>query len=187
MQNETTLKKMAQSQEDLLLVDSKDQVLGSIEKITAHQGVGKLHRAFTVFLQNSKDEWLITQRSAQKPLWPLWWDGACSSHPWYPDETAEAAVLRRLPFELGTTNSQLTNLRWSHSYEYHAVYSEEWSENEINHIFVANYDGILSPNSDEVADHQWLSSDEITHRLSYDHYFAPWFTQAWQGIHNVAD
>lgn len=172
-----------QTQNELLIaVDSQDQVLHSIGKVSAHQGSGTLHRAFTIFLKNSKNEWLITQRSQTKPLWPLWWDGACSSHPWYPNETVLEAVFRRVPFELGIDAEKAKNIREIHSYEYHAVYSPEWSENEINHILVGEYDEDPTPNPSEIADYQWLASRQIKKLLEDPRFFAPWVKQAWDGL-----
>lgn len=174
--------KMESGNETIMLVDSNDAIIGEIGKIEAHQKAGRLHRAFTIFLQNQKGEWLITKRSEQKPLWPLWWDAACSSHPWFPNETIEQAALRRLPFELGLQIEQVHNLRVLRAYEYHAVYSPEWSENEINHIVVANYDGELSVNTNEVSDFKWFTPAQINKLLALPNHFAPWFSQAWNSI-----
>ncbi|HNQ16486.1 MAG TPA: isopentenyl-diphosphate Delta-isomerase [Candidatus Woesebacteria bacterium] len=175
-------KQMESGNETIMLVDSIDTVIGEIGKIEAHQKAGRLHRAFTIFLQNQKDEWLITKRSEQKPLWPLWWDAACSSHPWFPNETIEQAALRRLPFELGLHIKEVNNVRVVGTYEYHAVYSPEWSENEINHIVVANYDGELLVNPNEVSDFKWLAPSQIDERLTQPNLFSPWFAQAWQEV-----
>jgi isopentenyl-diphosphate delta-isomerase len=177
--------KMESGIETIVLINSADEVIGEIGKIEAHQKVGRLHRAFTIFLQNQKGEWLITKRSEQKPLWPLWWDAACSSHPWFPNETIEQAALRRLPFELGLQIEQVHNLTEVFAYEYHAVYSSEWSENEINHIVVATYDGSVSPNTNEVAEFQWLTSAHIDELLNQSNYFAPWFEQAWLEVRKI--
>ncbi|MBP9781527.1 isopentenyl-diphosphate Delta-isomerase [Candidatus Woesebacteria bacterium] len=173
---------MNSGNETIMLVDSSDAVIGEIGKIEAHQKLGRLHRAFTIFLQNQKGEWLITKRSEQKPLWPLWWDAACSSHPWFPNETIEQAALRRMPFELGLQIEQVHNLRVAGAYEYHAVYSPKWSENEINHIVVANFDGELSVNSNEVTDFKWLTPEQIDERLTKPNLFVPWFAQAWHEV-----
>ena len=59
--------------EPLILVNSQDEIVGHEEKLTSHQGDGMLHRAFSIFIFNSKGELLIQQRSEQKPLWPMFW------------------------------------------------------------------------------------------------------------------
>jgi isopentenyl-diphosphate delta-isomerase len=64
---------------NLVLVDENDNQVGVKEKIAAHLGDGDLHRAFSILIFNSKGETLVTQRSAEKMLWPLFWDSACAS------------------------------------------------------------------------------------------------------------
>ena len=54
--------------ERLILVDSQDQSVGTLSKTECHAGEGVLHRAFSVFLFNSKHELLLQRRSASKPL-----------------------------------------------------------------------------------------------------------------------
>ena len=67
--------------EPLVLVDSADHDQGFLDKASCHDGDGVLHRAFSVFLFNSKLELLLQQRSGQKRLWPMWWSNSCCSHP----------------------------------------------------------------------------------------------------------
>ncbi len=45
--------------EKVLIVDKRNNILGSKEKTIAHQGKGILHRAFTVFLINDSGEILL--------------------------------------------------------------------------------------------------------------------------------
>lgn len=172
----------------IVRVDSSDHPLGPVDKVDAHRGAGVLHRAFTAVLINENNQLLVSQRSAQKPLWPHWWDLACSSHPWYPDETAVAAAARRLPFELGIDPSKVTPLRDILTYEYHAVYSPEWSENEVNHIVIGNYHGPLHPNPSEVQATRWLSQDDLSAELAQkNHRFAPWVEVVWQDLIHFLD
>ena len=44
---------------------------------------GLLHRAFSVFLFNSKGELLLQQRAQEKITFPLYWTNTCCSHPLY--------------------------------------------------------------------------------------------------------
>lgn len=51
---------------------------------------GMLHRAFSVFLFNTKGELLLQQRSDAKITFPGYWTNTCCSHPLYiPDELTE--------------------------------------------------------------------------------------------------
>lgn len=177
----TAQQRMELDEELLIRVNSADTNLGSIGKATAHSGAGTLHRAFTIFLRNQTGEWLLAQRSEHKPLWPLWWDAACSSHPWFPDESVEKAALRRVPFELGIAPDQLLAITNLGAYEYHAVYSPQWSENEVNHTLLATVanSNQLQLNPREVATTRWAATAEVDAQLVGEHQFAPWFAQAW--------
>lgn len=179
----TPLDRMRSENEQLIAVNSQNEPLNPVEKVAAHQNPGTLHRAITVFLFNPANELLVTQRSAQKPLWPLWWDAACSTHQWWPEETALAAAKRRLPFEIGIDVEQVHNLTEQFHYEYHAVYNDEWAENEINFIVTGVTEMHPKINLEEVADFQWLSRADIEVELAKeDHRFAPWFPLAWNHL-----
>ncbi len=80
------------SQDDLMhkdecvLVDERDAVLGAASKFDAHrfephQPRGRLHRAFSVFLFNTRNELLLQQRAASKITFPNVWTNTCCSHP----------------------------------------------------------------------------------------------------------
>ena len=83
----------------VVLVDSQDNELGKMEKLEAHEK-GLLHRAFSIFLFNSKGEMLIQQRALSKYHSPGLWTNACCSHP-APNESIIQAGNRRLKEELG--------------------------------------------------------------------------------------
>ncbi len=52
-------------EEKIILVDRQDNPIGTMPKLLAHQQ-GRLHRAFSVFIFNTKGELLIQQRAAHK-------------------------------------------------------------------------------------------------------------------------
>src|SRR4051812_48919929 len=85
--------------EQVILVDEQDRETGTMEKLQAHIE-GKLHRAISVFIFNSKNELLLQQRAAGKYHSSLLWTNTCCSHP-RPGETAYAAAHRRLYEEMG--------------------------------------------------------------------------------------
>jgi len=68
-----------------------------------------LHRAFSIFLYNSKDELLLQQRASSKKTFPNHWTNSCCSHPLYgfspPEEDGiegiRRAAARKLQNELG--------------------------------------------------------------------------------------
>ena len=74
----------------MILVNERDEPLGSMEKMEAHRK-GALHRAFSVFIFNSRGEMLLQQRALKKYHSGGLWTNACCSHP-RPGETNEAAI-----------------------------------------------------------------------------------------------
>lgn len=94
--------------EPCILVDDDDKILGPISKHDAHWKQGSLHRAFSVFLFNERDELLLQQRSSFKITFPLLKTNSCCSHPQYvpnemdhPVQGTKVAAMRKLKHELG--------------------------------------------------------------------------------------
>ncbi|MCX6728395.1 MAG: isopentenyl-diphosphate Delta-isomerase [Candidatus Saccharibacteria bacterium] len=141
---------------NVVLVDENDNQVGVEEKVAAHLGEGKLHRAFSILVFNENGETLVTQRSAGKMLWPLVWDSACASHP-FENEGQEAAGERRLTEELGFT----CKLENADTFQYHEKYQDIGAENEICAILVGDYNGHVHPNPEEVADYKWMAIKDI--------------------------
>ena len=85
--------------EYVVLVDEKDNRIDVMEKSQAHLE-GKLHRAVSVFIFNSKAEMLLQQRSKIKYHSGKLWTNASCSHP-RPAESNYDAANRRLYEEMG--------------------------------------------------------------------------------------
>ena len=79
--------------ERVVLVDENDVEVGIMEKMEAHQK-GLLHRAFSVFIFNSKGEMLLQQRSLRKYHSGGLWSNACCSHPRQNENPLDAAHRR---------------------------------------------------------------------------------------------
>ena len=88
-----------QSEQWLILVDEKDNALGYDTRENCHLGEGRTHRAFVVFLFNSKKELLVQKRSSLKLLWSNYWDVSVTSHV-LRDEDYLSASARALKNEL---------------------------------------------------------------------------------------
>lgn len=84
-----------------MLVNEQDMVTGTMEKMEAHKK-GVLHRAFSVFIFNTRGEMLLQQRALNKYHSGGLWTNACCSHP-KPDEDISNAAIRRLKEEMGFT------------------------------------------------------------------------------------
>src|SRR5881396_2097191 len=86
--------------EMVVLVDEKDHPMGYEEKMKAHSDGGKLHRAFSIFIYNSKNQMLLQLRSNAKHHFQNLWSNGCCSHPRKGEELDKAAH-RKLKQEFG--------------------------------------------------------------------------------------
>ena len=164
--------------EALILVDDQDREIGSESKSVCHQGDGLLHRAFSIFVFNHADELLLQQRSAGKPLWPLYWSNTCCSHPRL-GETMELAVTRRLEQELGFS----CPLEFLYKFKYQAPYGEEGAEHEYCWVYHGRYDGAVDPNASEIADWRFIDIKSLNCELATrSDRFTPWFKLEWARI-----
>ena len=160
---------------NLILVDSNDQQVGVAEKMRCHVGDGLLHRAFSVFLRNGDGSVLLQQRSAAKPLWPLYWSNACCGHP-MPGEAVGDAARRRTHEELGVHCQP----EFVYKFQYQARYSEELSEHELCHVFEGECSAELQPDPSEVAAWRWVAPSALTREIAdYPERFSPWMKLEW--------
>ena len=154
----------------LILVNNQDQQIGTANKLAAHLN-GQLHRAFSVFLFNNNDEFLLQQRALGKYHTPGLWSNTCCSHPYDGDELKTAAA-KRLDEEMGVSTS-LTEI---FSAPYQAKFSNGLVEHEIDHIFVGRFDGTPMINTDEVRDWTYKSLAEIEAEMAcFPNEYTPWF------------
>jgi isopentenyl-diphosphate delta-isomerase len=159
--------------EQVILVDESDQPLGVMEKMEAHR-LAVLHRAFSVFIFNSRGEMLLQQRAPEKYHSAGLWTNACCSHP-RPGEDTRAAAVRRLREELGFT----TDLQKLFEFTYRTPYENGLTEFEFDHVFVGTYDREVSPDRAEVSDYRYQSLQEIeAELLSAPEKFTSWFQLA---------
>jgi len=156
--------------ENVILVNEKDQQTGVMEKMEAHRQ-GSLHRAFSVFIFNTKGEMLLQQRSMHKYHSAGLWTNACCSHP-RPGESTEDAAARRLKEELGFE----TPLRKIFDFTYHALVENGLTEYEFDHVFFGKYSGEINFNTNEVQEICFRSLDDIGSSLqTHPHKFTSWF------------
>lgn len=141
--------------EEVILVDENDRPIGLMEKQQAHLE-GRLHRAFSVLVFNKKGEMLIHQRAVNKYHCGGLWSNACCSHPRENESVIEAAK-RRIQEEMGFS----VDMKYVDSFIYKVSFKNGLTEHEYDHILVAYYDEIPSPNPDEVADWKYVSIDQI--------------------------
>ncbi|HLD78244.1 MAG TPA: isopentenyl-diphosphate Delta-isomerase [archaeon] len=141
-------------EERVVLVDAQDRQVGTEGKIAAHKA-GKLHRAFSVFVFNSKGGMLVQQRAAGKYHGGGLWSNACCSHP-REGESVLAAAHRKLEQEFGFDCA----LEEAFSFTYRADMGNELWEHEFDHVLVGLWDGEPAPNPEEIADWRWVEPSE---------------------------
>ena len=162
---------------EVILVDAGDRQTGVMEKMEAHEK-GLLHRAFSVFIFNSKGEMLLQQRAMGKYHSAGLWTNACCSHP-YPGEETKAAAQRRLQEELGF----VVPVEKLFDFVYKASFDNGLTEHEFDHVFAAQYDGPIHFNPEEVMACKYRSMIEITNSLqSGPQHYTAWFRLAFPKI-----
>ena len=162
----------------LILVDRKDNIIGYETKKRCHEGDGLLHRAFSIFIFNDKRQLLLQKRSHKKLLWPLCWSNSVCSHPRKGESYGEAAF-RRLKEELGFK----AELRSLFRFQYKAGYQDIGSENEICSVFMGKGNRIVRPDPNEIADLKYVDLEKLHEDMRFDpHVYTPWFRMEWDRI-----
>ena len=157
-------------QEFVVLVSEKDEVLGKMEKMQAHQN-GLLHRAFSVFLFNDKGEMLLQKRADGKYHSPGKWTNACCSHPRMEETYAEAAK-RRLKEELGID----AQIHEKFHFIYKADVGKDLWEHELDYVFTGNYQKEFNLNPEEVSEVRFISMENLEKEMKKNpENFTEWF------------
>lgn len=142
-------------EENVILVDQNDTQIGLMPKLEAHEKA-VLHRAFSVFILNNKNEIMLQQRANQKYHSPSLWTNTCCSHQ-RDGETNIQAGTRRLFEEMGFE----TNLKELFHFIYKAPFDNGLTEHELDHVMIGYYDGAPKINPDEVADWKWMCIEDV--------------------------
>jgi isopentenyl-diphosphate delta-isomerase len=141
--------------ENVVLVNTKNEVLGEMEKMEAHRK-GLLHRAFSVFVFNSANELLMQKRASSKYHSGGLWTNTCCSHPRYQENIIDAGK-RRLIEEMGFS----TDLTEMFSFIYKADLDNQLIEHEYDYVLIGKFDDEPNINLDEVEDFAYWNMDFI--------------------------
>ena len=156
--------------EEVVLVNEKDEALGAMEKMAAHEQA-ILHRAFSVFIFNKNGDVLMQQRAHSKYHSGGLWTNTCCSHP-RPGEEVVAAATRRLQEEMGFT----TSLIKAFDFTYKAVFENGLTEHEFDHVIIGQYDGLVDFNPNEVAAYAFMPAQELERQIQETpERFTAWF------------
>ena len=157
-------------EEKVILVNENDEQIGLMEKIEAHEKA-LLHRAFSVFVYNDKNEVMIQQRALSKYHSPGLWTNTCCSHQREGETNVEAGK-RRLMEEMGFQ----TDLKEVTSFIYKAPFDNGLSEHEYDYILVGHYNEKPKINPDEVASWKWMSLEDIKKDMNnHPEKYTAWF------------
>ncbi len=163
--------------EQVILVDKNDITTGAMEKMEAHQKAA-LHRAFSVFIFNSKGDMLLQQRAPDKYHSGGLWTNSCCSHP-RPGEDTGRAASRRLREEMGFE----APLEKVFDFVYKANFENGLVEHEFDHVFVGRYDGSINPDSNEVHNYAYRPMKNIEVLLqTKPELFTAWFRIAFPKV-----
>lgn len=154
----------------VILVDSEDNEIGVLDKMEAHI-TGQLHRAFSIFIFNTKGEMLLHQRALEKYHSGGLWTNACCSHP-QPNQTIELTLQERLQFEMGMS----CTVNFAFTFLYQAIVEPNLLEHELDHIYIGISDQMPQPNAQEVANWRYVSISQLQQELmDQPRQFTPWF------------
>jgi isopentenyl-diphosphate Delta-isomerase len=156
--------------EHVILVDTSDREIGTMEKMEAHQK-GVLHRAFSILLFDDSGRILLQKRAENKYHSSGLWTNTCCSHP-LPGESTEEATRRRLMEEMGIDLQP----SFSYTFMYREQLHPDLIEHELDHVFFGKYSGAPVINEKEVADWKyadlnWLRADMARHPDAYTVWF----------------
>lgn len=166
-----------ENKEFVILVDEFDNELGTMEKMEAHVE-GELHRAFSVFIFNDKNELLLQQRALGKYHSPGLWTNTCCSHPREGEETA-AAAHRRMVEEMGFD----CDFDEAFTFTYQADVGDGLTEHEFDHVFIGHSNTVPLPNKEEVNDYRYSSMQEIRKEMdARPGKFTVWFRIAFDEV-----
>lgn len=189
-----------------ILVGQDDSVIGNDNKRASHtfdkeHPRALLHRAFSVFLFDSKGRLLLQQRASDKITFPNVWTNTCCSHqlhgysPTEVDNTesvqngtvmgSKRAAVRKLLQELGIDAAQvpiekfkyLTRVHyWAADVVTHGRASP-WGEHEIDYMLFIQADVDVNPNPEEVRDYKWVTAAELKEMMDPANglLWSPWF------------
>ena len=142
-------------EENVILVNHNDEQIGLMPKMEAHEKA-VLHRAFSVFVLNDKNEIMLQQRANQKYHSPLLWTNTCCSHQ-RDGETNIQAGSRRLFEEMGFE----TGLKELFHFIYKAPFDNGLTEHELDHVMIGYYNEEPKINPDEVESWKWMSIEDV--------------------------
>jgi isopentenyl-diphosphate delta-isomerase len=157
-------------EERLILVNERNHSIGSAAKTAVHRA-GLLHRAFSIFIVDSRGRIVVQQRSSGKYHSGGLWANSCCGHPRFGERTITAAH-RRLSEELGITSA----LSFGFFARYQTALDNGMQENEFVYVYFGQLTAKPRPNPAEVSGIAVMSCEEISRQIRREpDQFTYWF------------
>jgi len=162
--------------QQLILVNEKDEEIGYGDKLPVHQNA-QLHRAFSIFVINNHHQLLLQKRAYHKYHSGGLWANTCCSHP-IRGEKQEDTIHRRLKEEMGF-DCELNHM-------FHFIYRVELdkglTEYEYDHVYLGKYEGNPDPDPEEVCEWKWMELSQVKEDIknnpqNYTYWIRKAFTQ----------
>lgn len=167
------------NEQKVILVDRNDVQTGTAHKLEAHK-YALLHRAVSVFVVNSKGEWLLQRRALDKYHSKGLWTNTCCTHP-LPGESAKSAANRRLMEEMGMT----CRLRFLFTFIYKGELDNELTEHELDHVFLGISDDQPVINREEVDDWEYVIYEDLKKDVyENESDYTYWFREIFEDVNN---
>lgn len=169
-------------EENVVLVNQNDEQIGLMPKMEAHEK-GVLHRAFSVFILNDKNEIMLQQRASQKYHSPLLWTNTCCSHQ-RENETNIEAGTRRLFEEMGFE----TPLKELFHFIYKAPFDNGLTEHELDHVMIGYFNNEPKINPNEVENWKWMSIEAVQNDIKNNpEIYTIWFNIIFDQFYHFLD
>ncbi|KAM0687388.1 isopentenyl-diphosphate delta-isomerase idi1 [Conglomerata obtusa] len=154
---------MDNSRKNLCIVNDKDEIIGTQKALRTHFKPNiLLHRAFSVFIFNSKGELLLQKRSKEKLVFPGMYANSVCSHPFINDLSfidpvydCKMHAIERINYELGITSIREEDLIFFERFLYFADDIERFGRklgtdvrSSLVTAFKSKVDGVLQDNDD---------------------------------------
>lgn len=157
-------------EEQVILVNANDEPIGLMNKLEAHEKAA-LHRAFSVFVLNDKNQVMLQQRALHKYHSPLLWTNTCCSHQRDGESNTEAGR-RRLREEMGFE----TELKELFHFIYKAPFDNGLTEHELDHVMIGYWNENPQVNPQEVESWKWMDIEAIkTDMMQNPGIYTVWF------------
>lgn len=158
----------------VILVDKHDREIGTALKLPAHEA-GSLHRAFSIFVFESKGCVMLQRRALEKYHSGGLWTNTCCSHP-RPGESTDAAAHRRLREEMGFD----CPLAHAFHFIYRAELDRGLIEHEFDHVYLGRYENEPVLTAAEACDWRWIEPGALDVEIAAQpEQFTIWFKIAW--------